>query len=181
MRKSNSHGNTHDTIFWSAPDWVIDMDTGTGSHQRRNAAVYEETTNKILYAPYVLSVKKLVDKAKELLTETDAKKEGVDFLLPSLSWVYLQLSPSHENRKTAERYAGKLPFKRMILSRTDRDSAHLNAHWVAGLKKYWRHHTSNLCRLIVDAPEMAEEKDSVDIQPLLPHSDAIMYLGQEDK
>ena len=28
---------------------------------------------------------------------------------------------------------------------------------------------------------MAEEKYGVDIQPLLPHSDVIMYLGQDDK
>ena len=33
----------------------------------------------------------------------------------------------------------------------------------------------------MDALEISEEKDGVDIQPLLPHSDAIVYLGQDDK
>ena len=69
-----------------------------------------------------------MDKAKELLTETGGKKEGVGFLVSSLLWVYLQLSSSHENRKTMEVYTGELPFKHMLLSRTDRDSAHLHAH-----------------------------------------------------
>ena len=32
-----------------------------------------------------------MDKEKELLTKTDGKKEGVDFLVSSLSWIYLQL------------------------------------------------------------------------------------------
>ena len=33
----------------------------------------------------------------------------------------------------------------------------------------------------MNALEMSEEKDGVDIQTLLPHYDAIMYLGQDDK
>ena len=147
----------------------------------RHAAIYEETTNNVPYAPNVLSFKELVDKAKELLTETDGRKEGVYFLVPSLSWVYLQLSTSHEKRKTVERYTGKLPFERMILLRKDRDSANPHAQWVEGLNKYWRHHISHLCRLIVNALKMAGEKIGVDIQPLLPHYDAIVYLGQYDK
>ena len=40
---------------------------------------------------------------------------------------------------------------------------------------------SHLCRLIVNALEMAEEKDGVYIQPLLPHYDVIVYLGQDEK
>ena len=122
-----------------------------------------------------------MDKAKELPTKTDGKKEGVDFLVPYLSCVYLQLSPSYENRKNAERYTGKLPFKRMLLLRIVRDSYHPHAHWLAVLNKYWRHHASHLCQLIVNDLEMAEEKYDMDIQPLLPHSDAIIYLGQDYK
>ena len=69
----------------------------------------------------------------------------------------------------------------MLLSRTDRDSAHMHVHWVAGLKKYCRHHASHLCRLVLNALEMAEEKYGVDIQPPLPHYDTIVYLSQYDK
>ena len=106
MRKFNFNSNTDYTIvsvFWSAAAQVIKMDTFTVSHQRRQAAVDEETTNNVSYAPNVLSVQELVDKAKGILIETDAKKGGVDFLVPSLSWAYLQLSPSQGNRKTEER------------------------------------------------------------------------------
>ena len=74
--------------------------------------------------PNVFYVQELVYKAKDLLTKTDGNKEGVDFLVSSILWVYLQLSPSHENQKTAERYTGKLPFKRMLLLCTDRGSVH---------------------------------------------------------
>ena len=44
MRKFNFHGNTYETnfsVFWSAAARVIDMDTGTGAHQRRHTEVYE--------------------------------------------------------------------------------------------------------------------------------------------
>ena len=80
-----------------------------------------------------------------------------------------------------EIYTGKLPFKRMILLRTDKDSAHPHAHWAEGLNKYWWQHASHLCRLIVNALEMAKEKYGVDIQPLLPNSDTIVYLCQYEK
>ena len=79
----------------------------------------------------MLSVKELVDNAKDPLTETDWKKEGVNFLISSLSWVYLQILLLHENQKTAERYTGKPTFKRILLSRIDRDSAHPHVHCVA--------------------------------------------------
>ena len=59
MQKFNCHKNTDETIFcifWSAAAWLIDMDTGTGAHQRRHAVFDGETTNNVLYAPNVLLV-----------------------------------------------------------------------------------------------------------------------------
>ena len=91
MRKFNCHGNADETnvsILWSASARVIETDTGTGAHQLIHAAVDEETTKNVSYVPNMLSVKELVDKAKDLLTKIDGKKEGVDFLVPSLLWVY---------------------------------------------------------------------------------------------
>ena len=49
-------------------------------------------------------------------------------------WVYLQLSSSHNNRKTAEIYIENISFKRMLLSHTCIFNAHPRAHWVSGLK-----------------------------------------------
>ena len=86
----NCHGNKDETYFsvlWSAAARVIEMYIGTGDHQKRHTAVYEETTHNVSYAPNVFSVQELVDDAKELLTKRDGKKTGVDFLVPSLSWV----------------------------------------------------------------------------------------------
>ena len=76
MHKFNCRGNTKRgkfSGFWSAAARVVDVDTGTGAHKRLYAASYEKTTNNFLYAPNVLSVQELMDKAKELLTKTDGK------------------------------------------------------------------------------------------------------------
>ena len=69
----------------------------------------------------------------------------------------------------------------MLLSHTDRDNNHPHSHWVTGLKKYWRHHASHLCQFIYDDLEMADKEYGMNIEPLLPHSVAILYLGQDDK
>ena len=76
---------------------------------------------------------------------------------------------------------GDIPLKRMILSRTDRDNAHPNSHWVAGLKKYWQQHVYILCQFIADALVMAEKEYGINTKPLLPHYDAILYIGQDGK
>ena len=100
------------------------MDTSTGDHKRLHSAPDEEKTNKVLYEQNVLSVQELIDKAKEILTKIDGKKEGVDFLVPYILLVYLQQSPLHEDQKTQERYTVNLTFKRKLLLCTDRDNAH---------------------------------------------------------
>ena len=77
MQKFNCRGNTKIgkfSVFWSTAAWVIEMDTSTGAHKRLHAAPDEETTNKVLYKPNVMSVQELMDKAQELLTKTDGKK-----------------------------------------------------------------------------------------------------------
>ena len=107
-------------LFWSAVDRVIEIYTGTGAHNRRHATSYEGTTNIISYAPNLLSIQELMEKEKELITEKYRKKEGVDFLVPYISWVYLELSPLYKNQKTVERYKWNLPLKNMILLCKDR-------------------------------------------------------------
>ena len=61
------------SVFWSAAAWVVDMNTVTRDHNLRHAVSDEEITNNFLYAPNVLSVQELMDKAKELFTKTDGK------------------------------------------------------------------------------------------------------------
>ena len=124
------------------------MDTCTGSHNWRNAAANDETTDIILYAKNVLSIQTIMDKVKELLTQKYGKSEGDGFIVPSIFWVYLNLSTLHENQKTAEIYTVNPPFKRMLLLRTEIDNAYPHSHWVAGLDKYCKYHTSCLFRII---------------------------------
>ena len=85
-----------------------------------------------------MSIPKLIEKTKQHLVENDKNKEGVDFDVPSKSWVYLQLSPMSDNRKTAKRYTCKIPFKHKLVSWEERDSLYPHAHWVAGTKKNGR-------------------------------------------
>ena len=78
MQKFNCRKNTDkskSSVFWSKPDWVIEMDTGNGAYKLRNYSAGEETTKNVLYVPNVLSNKELVDKAKNLLTKIDGRKE----------------------------------------------------------------------------------------------------------
>ena len=117
----------------------------------------------------MLSIQENMENSKEILTKTYGKKEGANFIVCYLSWVHLQLLTLHKNRKNAEMYIGKLPFEFMMLLRTERDNYHPHAHWVAVLKKYWRHHASHLFQLIEDDLKMAEKKDGMNIEPLLPH------------
>ena len=85
-----------------------------------------------------MSIPKLIEETKQLLVENDKNKEGVDFDVPSKSWVYLQLSPMGKNRKTANSYTGKLAFKHKLASWEERDSLYPHAHWVAVTKKNGR-------------------------------------------
>ena len=112
----------------------------------------------------MLSIQEQMENSKEILTKTYGKKEGANFIVCYLSWVHLQLLTLHKNRKTAEIYMWKLPFKRMILSRTDRDNYHPHAQWVAALKKYWQHHASHLCQIISNSMEMVKKEDSTNIE-----------------
>ena len=58
MQKFNCHRSIDETnfsVFWSASARVIETDTITGAHQRRHNAVYEETSNNVLYPPNMFS------------------------------------------------------------------------------------------------------------------------------
>ena len=93
IRNFNCRGNTEKSkfyVFWGAVAWVIEIDNGTGAYKRRHAAEDKETNNNVSYAPNVLSIQELMDKAKYILTKKYGIKEGVDFIVPYLSWVYLQ-------------------------------------------------------------------------------------------
>ena len=47
-----------------------------------------------------MSILNLVYKRKYILLKTDGKNYDIDYFVPSILWVYLQLYPSHDNRNT---------------------------------------------------------------------------------
>ena len=75
----------------------------------------------------------LIENTNLLLVDTD-KKEGVDFCVPCLSWVYLDLFPSYEKRKITEGYTRELTFKNILQLRNIRDSFHPHGHWESTIK-----------------------------------------------
>ena len=136
MRRFNGKADTTKfDPFWKGATEVLENQNGSGAHVRRHAASDEQTTIDVQYAPGILSIPQLVRETQKYLTDEKKLTEGVDFKVPSLSWVYLQLSPNNEFRHTAARYTGKIPFKLMLQTRDARDFSHVCAHWVSGMKK----------------------------------------------
>ena len=187
MRVLNCRGNLAGTgfkVFWNAAARILETDAGAGAHRRRHASSDEHTTVNVSYAPAVVSVSQLIQKTTTLLVDVDKKVEGVDFRVPSLSWAYLQLSPTHENRKTAERYTGELPFKRVLQSRTSRDTSHPHGHWTATMKKLWRYKASFMVRLLNMSRKEGDymnSDDDDDHNTVLDPLHALLVVGQDDK
>lgn len=96
--------------------------------------------------------------------------------MPEKSWVSQQLSRNHELRAIAEKYTGKLRFKRMTLARSARDDSHPHSHYVSCVKKYWRYDASRKFNLLKIASEMVLDCPD-DFSP----NYALGYYGQDDK
>ena len=62
--------------------------------------------------------------------QSKGKLVGMDFKLPCISWLYLQLSPNNAYKSTAERYTGVLPFKRMSLGQQEIGQTHMRIGWL---------------------------------------------------
>jgi len=140
-RVVNKRGNTDSSkfdSFWITMERVIDMD-GAGAHVRLHARGGDlESTINVTYAPGINSIPQLIAATVECLKK-EGKKEGNDYNVPHRTWVSLQLSPTYENRKIAERHTGRLSIKRKLQSRNARDEHH-HGHWVAQKKRIWRYH-----------------------------------------
>ena len=181
MRQFNGKaGKTKFDQFWKGATEVLESQNGSGAQRRRHAASDERTTIDVQYAPGILSVPQLVQDTRKYLVDDKKLVEGVDFHVPCLSWVYLQLSPNNEFKRTASRYTGKIPFKLMLQTRDARDYSHICAHWVSGMKKMWRHEMSDKFRLIQEYINSVEHDDE-SITTCLPPQHAIMCIGDDDK
>lgn len=130
---------------------------------------------RITYTPAINSISQLIDSTKELLA-SNGLEEGVDFLVPSESWVKLQLSPSHENQCTAERYTGKLPFKCKLISRSGHDDSHPHGQYCAVLKRNWRYGAFMKRSALKEA-----QTDPVCAETVLSPTNGQLLGGQDDK
>ena len=151
------------------------MKNGPGAHNRRHASAQEETTNNVSYAPGIVSIPQLRETVKYLLDQ--GKEERVDFLIPCLSWCYLQLSPNNEYVQVAERYMGRLPYKMRLQARDVRDYSHPAAHWVSGMKKCWRYDASQLYSLFAAYDELEDDNKPLCLSP----DQAMCFTGGDDK
>ena len=179
MRRFNGKADTSKfDVFWKGATEVLENQNGSGAHVRRHAASDEQTTIDVQYAPGILSIPQLVRETEKYLTDEKKLVQGVDFYVPCLSWVYLQLSPNNEFKRTASRYTSKIPFKLMLQTRDARDFSHVCAHWVSGMKKMWRHEISLKYNLILKYMNSRGDDNN---DTCLPPQHAIMCLGDDDK
>ena len=177
MRRYNVRGNTDKSMFetfYEAAARKLELENGTGAHSKRHAATDEETTNAVSYAPGIVSIPQLRRETIKLLEE-EGKQIDINFKAPCVSWLYLQLSPNHEHRKTAERYTGVLPYK-LSLQRKDLRADHPHAHWVSAMKNCWRHDASRLHVLFQEGADSWLEGDTC-----LEADRAMSYNGGDDK
>ncbi len=184
MRTFNIRGNTMKSkfgLFWEWCNRTLDFENGSGAHHRRHAVGDATTTNEISFAPGIMSIRELISKTVEALVK-DGKVEGTDFAVPSECWVSLQLSPNNQFAATAERYTGRLPYVRKMISRSARDDSHPAARWNCVMKKNWRSHTAGLYGLIEQYNSSADIlTDGAERQPCESARQAIVRAGCDDK
>ncbi len=171
MRYHNCRGNSSRSkfqVFFEEAAVVLEQENGAGAHQRRHAGSDLESTINISYAPGIISMIQLMKKRRESL-ERKEMIEGIDFVSPCLSWLYLQLSPNKECNETAARYTGVIPFKRAIKSRTARES-NPSGHWNAAMKRGWQKDLADLFLLILDYLNSDDDKR----EPMLDTDMAIL-------
>ena len=109
------------------------------------------------------------------MLEDEGKQIDVDFKAPCKSWLYLQLSPNHEHRRTANRYTGNLPYK-LSLQKKDIRGDHPHAHYVSAMKQCWRNDASRLYTLFEEAADSWLEGETC-LGPL----QALSYNSGDDK
>ena len=179
MRRYNIRGNNDKSlydVFWGACGDVLERENGSGAQSKRHPLADAESTNTVSFAPGIVSIPQLQRATVKFLIEEKGKVKDVDFRVPSLSWIYLQLSPNNEYKKTAERYTGSIPFK-LALQCRDFRLDHPHGHWNARMKKNWREEASRLFSLIASY----QSSDDMDREPCLGPEEALSYNGTDDK
>lgn len=180
MRYFNCRGNNtqslFETFFEEAHSVIESENGGSAAHIRRHAAADIESTNCVAYAPGIVSIHQLIQKTIRSLEQRNLVRD-IDFKVPSHSWMHLQLTPTNDYHVTSMRLTSRLPFIRVLQSRSSRDD-HPCGHWVSAMKKYWRHYYAMLFKLI--AEYTTNDKEDF-IEPCLEPRVALCVTGCDDK
>lgn len=91
MRKLNIRGNTEKSKFELFREYAgrtLELENGSGAQDKRHPREDEQSTANVSYAPMIVSILQLIEKTVKRLTD-DGKVKGVDFIIPSKSWVEL--------------------------------------------------------------------------------------------
>eukprot|EP00957_Ditylum_brightwellii_P168716 12841761-Ditylum_brightwellii.AAC.2 len=87
MHYFNCCGNTNKSlfkVFWKAAACVLEMENGSGAHNRHHALADDETTNTVSFAPGIILVLQLWHATMKLLGDKK-KVVNVNFKAPCLS------------------------------------------------------------------------------------------------
>jgi len=161
--------------YWDAMAKVAELD-GSGAERRRHTKGEGlDATTKICYTPALNSLELLHKATLNHLKYVKNKKEGTDFAVPSTEWCRQQLSPYRETSMTAETFTVRIPIKRVLQAKNLR-LFHAHAHYVAQMKKTWRHHVSKIRCMFEDC-----EMDIGCLVDVIPWYQCIVALGQDDK
>ena len=88
-REFNCRGNTNHNkygLFWDYYIRVIDLENGSGAHQRLKASADTDTTTNVSFATGLISITQIVQTTIYLLEKEDKVKD-TDFFVPVEKWV----------------------------------------------------------------------------------------------
>ena len=106
------------------------------------------TKNSISHAPFI-STNHLIKSTIQIL-EKYGLKQGVEFKVPSKSWVSLNFTSNNGQRHTANRYTGRLTLIRVLQYR-ELQNYHHHGHYNANMKHLWWCNMSHLHDLVEEA------------------------------
>ena len=145
--------------YWKALIRARVTESSHGAHGRRHTAGDYEFTNRISHASLMSTNHPIKITIK--IIENDRLNQGVDFKVPSKSWLILQFMSNNGQRQTDKQYTGKLLFFRDLQTR-ELHNSHTNGHCNKNMKQLWRCNMDNLHDLVEEAINITISKTGVD-------------------
>eukprot|EP00957_Ditylum_brightwellii_P184395 14045000-Ditylum_brightwellii.AAC.1 len=173
MQIFNGETKTKFQPYWDAIVAVLEEQNGVGAHRRGHAALDVQTTTDVQYAQGITFIPQLQCTAMKHLIEEKKMQEEVDFKVPSISWINLQLTPNNPFKETTVRYTESIPFQLRLQSCGVCNFSHPAAHYVSAMEKAWMHVLLHLYSLF----EEHANSDSDDFISYLQLLEALRIFG----